>query len=177
MGATLVYMYLRKWRMVFFDHCITGGRSISHPMERSWCDTNLQERMYRFFPTNYRPLSLTSIVCKTLESIIKDRIITHFANKNLFYNMSAWILTWTFLCHSAAKCDGRLDWGYEIRWVSWCDVLRLQENFDRGPHNELISKLKSGAVLEISLSSFQSFCLLRTCTVDLRAEFPVTLQY
>jgi len=35
-------------------------------------------------PTNYRPDSLTSIVCKILESIIKDRIMAHFAKNNLF---------------------------------------------------------------------------------------------
>jgi len=38
----------------------------------------------RSFPTNYSPVSLTSIVCKMLELIIKDRIMAHFAKNYLF---------------------------------------------------------------------------------------------
>ena len=35
-------------------------------------------------PTNYRPVSLTSIVCKTMESIIRDFIMEHFLDNDLF---------------------------------------------------------------------------------------------
>ena len=35
-------------------------------------------------PNNYRPVSLTCIVCKILESIIRDHIITHMTENNLF---------------------------------------------------------------------------------------------
>jgi len=38
----------------------------------------------RSVPTNYRSVSLTFIVCKMLETIIKDAIMTHFAKNNLF---------------------------------------------------------------------------------------------
>jgi len=38
----------------------------------------------RVLHTNYCPVSLTSIVCKMLESIIKNRIMTRFANNILF---------------------------------------------------------------------------------------------
>ena len=35
-------------------------------------------------PNNYRPISLTSIVGKVLESIIRDKIINHMVTNNLF---------------------------------------------------------------------------------------------
>lgn len=35
-------------------------------------------------PNNYRPVSLTCIVCKLLESIIRDHIIKHMTDNNLF---------------------------------------------------------------------------------------------
>ena len=35
---------------------------------------------------NYRPISLTSILCKILESIIREHIITHFKDNDLFSN-------------------------------------------------------------------------------------------
>ena len=31
-------------------------------------------------PVNYRPISLTSIVCKVLESLLKDFIVSHLSN-------------------------------------------------------------------------------------------------
>ena len=35
-------------------------------------------------PQNYRPVSLTSIICKTLESLVRDHIIEHMKLNNLF---------------------------------------------------------------------------------------------
>ena len=35
-------------------------------------------------PQNYRPVSLTSIICKTMESIIRDAIIDHMKSNKLF---------------------------------------------------------------------------------------------
>ena len=37
-------------------------------------------------PGNYRPVSLTSIVCKILESIVRNRIMEHMQINNLFSN-------------------------------------------------------------------------------------------
>ena len=36
--------------------------------------------------SNYRPVSLTCIICKILESIIRDSIMEHFAANKLFTN-------------------------------------------------------------------------------------------
>jgi len=35
-------------------------------------------------PANYRPISLTSIVCKIIERFIRDHIMDHFLKNNLF---------------------------------------------------------------------------------------------
>ena len=37
------------------------------------------------YPNNYRPVSLTAIVCKILESVIRDYIINHMKVNNLFF--------------------------------------------------------------------------------------------
>jgi len=37
--------------------------------------------------TNYRPVSLTSIICKIMEKLIKKKIVDHFNRHNLFSNI------------------------------------------------------------------------------------------
>ena len=37
-------------------------------------------------PGNYRPVSLTCIVCKIMESVIKDSLVEHFTMHNLISN-------------------------------------------------------------------------------------------
>ena len=37
-------------------------------------------------PGNYRPISLTSTVCKILEGIVRDHIVQHMNNSHLFSN-------------------------------------------------------------------------------------------
>ena len=34
-------------------------------------------------PENYRPISLTSLVCKTTESLLRDKIVDHLQKNNL----------------------------------------------------------------------------------------------
>ena len=52
-------------------------------MERSPRYPLLQERE-EIQPSNYRPVSITSIVCKIMESITRDNLIKHINLNNLF---------------------------------------------------------------------------------------------
>ena len=36
--------------------------------------------------SNYRPISLTCVICKILESVIRDHIMEHFKRNKLFNN-------------------------------------------------------------------------------------------
>ena len=40
----------------------------------------------RASPCNYRPISLTCIICKIMESIIRDGIVLHLMNHNLIHS-------------------------------------------------------------------------------------------
>ena len=46
--------------------------------------TALPKKGDRCAPNNYRPVSLTSVVCKMLETIIKRKLVLHFDQNNLF---------------------------------------------------------------------------------------------
>ena len=45
--------------------------------------TPIHKKGDRTDPSNYRPVSLTSQVCKVLESIIRDKIVEHLESNNL----------------------------------------------------------------------------------------------
>jgi len=58
-------------------------------LPRPWKDAAIApifKKGCRTLPTNYCPISLTSIVGKMLETIIKEHIMNHFSENNLFRN-------------------------------------------------------------------------------------------
>ncbi len=53
---------------------------------QSWKSANLTsifKKGYKTDPTNYRPISLTSMACKSMERIIRDEMLTHMILHNL----------------------------------------------------------------------------------------------
>ena len=46
-------------------------------------DTTIHKKDDRAEPSHYRPVSLTSQVCKVLESIVRDHILKHLTDKIL----------------------------------------------------------------------------------------------
>ncbi len=58
-------------------------RHCTNSLENCKCDTDLQKKGTKGDPGNYRPVSLTSVPCKILESIIKDKIMDHLLENNL----------------------------------------------------------------------------------------------
>ncbi|XP_065683265.1 uncharacterized protein LOC136096056 [Hydra vulgaris] len=46
--------------------------------------TPLFKNRSRLEPGNYRPISLTSVVCKVMEKILRDTMVNHLVEHNLF---------------------------------------------------------------------------------------------
>ena len=58
-------------------------------LPQDWKDsiiTSLHKKAEKEFGSNYRPISLTSIVCKVMESIIKDDILAYIVSNKLLRN-------------------------------------------------------------------------------------------
>ena len=113
------------------------------PLE--WKEANiipLLKKSSRNKSVNYRPVSLTSVICKLLEAIIRDHMMD-FIIKHKLINPSQH----GFL--KATSCNKFIMFFNEItKWVdevSPLDVIYLdfQKAFDKVPHQRIILKLKS----------------------------------
>lgn len=92
---------------------------------------------------NYRPVSLTSVVCKVLETVLRDKVVNHMKSNHLFSSCQYGFLkgksaalqllnvldTWTEALDNGTAID--------------CIYLDYQKAFDKVPHKRLLKKLGS----------------------------------
>ena len=93
--------------------------------------------------SNYRPVSLTCIVCKILEPIITDKIMEHFVKNKLFTNRQFGFLK---VRSTVTQLLQTLDnWMEELESGGRVDVTytHFEKALDKVPHKRLLSKLKS----------------------------------
>ena len=113
-------------------------------------------------PGNYRPVSLTSIVCKLFESFIKKALNEHFINNNILSN------------HQFGFVSGRStitqllvtlnDWLFSLDNDVPIDAayMDFRKAFDTVPHLRLINKLKGYNIKGPILQWIKSFLSDRT---------------
>ena len=106
---------------------------------------------------NYRPISLTSIICKIMESFIKEAIMSHLRSENLLsskqYGFISGRSTVTQLLRYLDKCVETIVDGSVVDSI----YLDFQKAFDTVPHRRLIGKLKSYGVSGEILSWVMAF--------------------
>ena len=92
---------------------------------------------------NYRPVSLTCILCKMMEKIVRDHMIEHMQNNNLFskhqYGFINKRSTTLQLLKVMDEWTKALDQGLAIDAV----YMDFQKAFDTVPHGRLMIKLES----------------------------------
>ena len=131
-----------KEGVVFPLHLIFQKSLTTGILPAIWKEANvtaLYKKGDRCVPNNYRPISLTSVVCKMLKSIIKDEFFRHFDLNNLF-------TAYQHGFRPGYSCVMQLinvmkDWTHAIECGKSVDVIYLDYSkaFDRVPHARLIS--------------------------------------
>ena len=93
-------------------------------------------------PANYRPVSLTSVVCKLAEHIILSHVGKHLSNNNIIIENQHGF-------REKLSCETQLiqaidDWARSLDHTGQTDVLLLDfsKAFDIVPHQRLLSKLE-----------------------------------
>lgn len=105
--------------------------------------TPIHKKGPRHDVSNYRPISLTSIICKTMERIIRDCLMKHMEDNNLFtkhqHGFRKGKSCVTQLIEVMEKWTEELDEQNAID----CIYLDFQKAFDTVSHKRLIHKLKA----------------------------------
>ncbi|MES9879908.1 MAG: reverse transcriptase family protein [Sedimenticola sp.] len=121
-------------------------------------------------PGNYRPVSLTSIVCKCLEKLIRAAVIDHLTKNNLISSAQ-------FGFRSGRSCvlqllDVMEDWSTFIEENdSWDTVyLDFAKAFDSVPHKRLLHKLSSYGIKGTLLLWISDFLLGRRQYVAVKGK-------
>ena len=129
-------------------------------------------------PSNYRPISLTCILCKVVEHIIASNITAHFNKHNILYDLQHGF-------RQKRSCETQLlqlveDLGRQLMKGNQTDLVLLDfsKAFDKVNHLKLLFKLSQHGVKGNTLNWIRAFLLGRTQAVVLEgersAEVPVT---
>ena len=93
-------------------------------------------------PGNYRPVSLTCIICKVMESLIKDAIVEHLANNSLIrssqHGFTAGRSCLTNLLEYMEELTSLIEMGHSVDMF----YLDFSKAFDLVPHRRLLVKLR-----------------------------------
>ena len=132
---------LSKPLSIIFNKSISEGE-----LPDSWKIANvhaIHKKGDKSQPSNYRPISLTSIVGKTLESLVRDEIVNHMSSAGLFCDAQHGFVPGrscaTQLLVVLEHWTKALDQGLPIDAI----YLDFKKAFDSVPHERLLVKLKS----------------------------------
>ena len=115
---------------------------------------------------NYRPISLTCILCKTLEHIIASSITKHFTNLGIFYDLQHGF-------REKRSCETQLTMLIDELYKSVSSkkqvdlvLLDFSKAFDKVSHEKLLLKLSQFGIRGTTLTWIRSFLNNRTqCVV------------
>ena len=135
------------------------------------CITAIYKKGEKSKPGNYRPVSMTSIICKLMESIVRDKLVEHMVENDLFSDCQHGFVLLRDCMTNLLTC-------MEI----WCEFLEKGESvdviytdfakaFDSVPHERLLTKLEGLGVTGNVLAWIRSFLSNRSQCVRVDNEF------
>ena len=128
--------------------------------------------------SNYRPVSITSIVCRTMEKILRDNMASFLVENNLLSNYQFGFIKGRSTTLQLLNVLN--DWTQTIESKNFTDCIYMdyQKAFDKVPHNRLISKLKAYKFNAELLDWVQSYLKDRSQFVEVNGKqsmwLPVT---
>ena len=138
---------------------------------QSWKNGNvsaIHKSEDRHDPKNYRPITITSILCRLLEKIVKKHIMEHFEDNKIIPKEQHGFVPnrscFTNLLDTMDNITKLQDMGVRVDEV----FLDFSKAFDRVPHQRLLYKLNALGVKGHILNWIESFLSQRTQRVKIR---------
>ena len=121
-------------------------------------------------PENYRPISLTCILCKILESMIRSVVLTHLLETDLLSKRQFGFIngrsTTLQLLHFLDKCNESIVQGHVVDTI----YFDFKKAFDMVPHKRLMGKLESYGIKGKILQWMKAFLIGRNQSVLVNGE-------
>ena len=160
--------YLAEPLAYLFNSTLRHGK-----LPHDWKCANISaifKKGSRNLAENYRPISLTSIVCKMMETLIRDELMQHLQEKNLLspkqHGFISGRSTVTQLLNYLDKCIASTVDGHMVDSI----YLDFAKAFDTVPHKRLIGKLESYGISGCILDWVKDYLSGRTQTVLVNGE-------
>ena len=121
--------------------------------------------------SNYRPVSLTSVICKVMESIIRDQLLEHLlASGQLSDAQHGFVPRRSCVTQLLATME---DWTMLLETGEPVDVIYtdFRKAFDSVPHRRLLSKLHSYGIRGKLLRWLEAFLMRRKQRVVINGTF------
>ena len=151
-----------------FQISLTSGQ-----LPSDWKNANVSpifKKGSRHEPSNYRPVSLTSVCCKTLEHILVHHILKHLEKYNILTSLQHGF-------RSGHSCESQLiltmdDIMKQVDGKKQIDmvILDFSKAFDTVPHHKLLYKLDNYGIRGEILSWISAFLLNREQRVIVEGE-------
>ena len=122
-------------------------------------------------PNNYRPVSLTSSVCKLVETVIRDAIFKHLESNELLTDAQYGFRKGRSCC--TQLLDAMKDWVNAIDEGYPTDIIYLdyRKAFDSVPHERLLNKLEAYGIKGEIHRWIRNFLIGRTQRVIVNGEY------
>lgn len=133
--------FITKPLCIIFTNSFNQGKLPAAWKEAEVCA--LHKKGPKKLCNNYRPVSLTSVVCKIMESIVRDELMDYMLENKLFSRKQFGFIprrsTVLQLLEVLDKWTAALDKGETIE-IAYMD---FQKAFDTVPHQRLLAKIRS----------------------------------
>ena len=121
------------------------------------CVTAIHKKGDKDLSENYRPISITSIVCKIIESLVRDRVVEHMTCNNLFSEYQHGFVPLRNCMTNLLSCMEK--WSEILECNDAIDVIYTDfaKAFDSVTHQRLLRKIKSTGIIGNTLAWIESF--------------------
>ena len=153
---------------LIFNKSITEGK-----LPNEWKEafiSSIYKKGSKNLAENYRPISLTSILCKVLESQVRETVLNHLQENKLLsakqYGFIGGRSTALQLLYYLDSCVRKIAEGKVVDTV----YFDFAKAFDKVPHRRLLGKLEAYGISGSILNWIREFLCGRTQTVVVNGE-------